>query len=144
MRVIVQRCKNAKCIIDNKVKSEIGEGMMLLVGFTEGDTKETILWMVNKIVNLRIFDDDEGVMNRSILEVKGEALSISQFTLYADCKKGNRPSYLAAMKGPKAVLLYDFFNRVLSEQIPVQTGVFGADMDISFTNHGPVTILLER
>ena len=144
MRIIIQRCKNAKCIINQKVKSEIEEGLVLFVGFTEGDTKETILGMVNKILNLRIFDDDDGVMNRSVLDVKGEILSISQFTLYADCKKGNRPSYLKAMKGPKASLLYDFFNKTLSDYLSVQTGVFGANMDICFTNHGPVTIMLER
>ena len=117
---------------------------MLLVGFTENDNKETILKMVQKIVNLRIFPDSNGVMNLSILDTKGSILSISQFTLYADTTKGNRPSYKRAMSGDKARLLYEYFNKVLSSYVPTKAGVFGAHMEISLTNMGPTTIMLER
>lgn len=144
MRVIVQRCSNAKCNVNNKTISEIDNGLMLLVGFTDSDNKDVIEKMVNKIINLRIFPDKEGVMNLSILDTKGSILSISQFTLYADTSKGNRPSYIKAMKGPKAVLLYEYFNKRLSDFVPTKGGVFGADMEISLTNMGPTTIMLER
>ena len=144
MRVVVQRCKKAKCIVENKTVGKIEKGLLLLVSFTEGDTKDTILWMVNKIINLRIFDDEDGVMNYSIKDVGGSILSISQFTLYADTQKGNRPSYSKAMKGDKAKFLYQYFNKILGEKIEVETGIFGASMEIEFTNMGPVTILLER
>jgi D-tyrosyl-tRNA(Tyr) deacylase len=117
---------------------------MLLVGFTEGDNEETITKMVQKIVNLRIFDDASGIMNLSVLDIKGSILSISQFTLYADTKKGNRPSYINALNGEKAIKLYDLFNEELRKYIKVETGIFGADMDISLINSGPVTIILER
>ena len=144
MRVIVQRCSNAKCNVNNKTISEIDNGLMLLVGFTDSDNKNVIEKMVNKIINLRIFPDKQGVMNLSIKDVKGSILSISQFTLYADTSKGNRPSYIKAMKGPKAVLLYEYFNKRLSDFVPTKGGVFGADMEISLTNMGPTTIMLER
>lgn len=144
MKVLVQRAKNGSCLVDGKTVGYLDEGLVLLVGFTEGDTKETILWMVNKVLNLRIFPDEAGVMNRSLLDFGGAILSISQFTLYADSSKGNRPSYQKAMTGSKAKLLYDYFNQVLKEKIRVETGIFGADMEISFTNVGPTTILLER
>lgn len=144
MRVLVQRCKNANCKVNNKIVSEIDEGLMLLVGFTDSDNKDTIIKMVNKIVNLRIFPDELGVMNLSILDTKGSILSISQFTLYADTSKGNRPSYIKAMKGDKAKLLYEYFNKCLNEYVPCKTGVFGADMEISLINAGPTTIMLER
>lgn len=144
MRVLVQRCKNANCKVNNKIVSEIDEGLMLLVGFTDSDNKETIIKMVKKIVNLRIFPDELGVMNLSILDTKGSILSISQFTLYADTSKGNRPSYIKAMKGDKAKLLYEYFNKSLNEYVPCKTGVFGADMEISLINAGPTTIMLER
>ena len=117
---------------------------MLLVGFTDSDNKDTIIKMVNKIVNLRIFPDNNGVMNLSILDTKGSILSISQFTLYADTTKGNRPSYIKAMSGTKAKLLYEYFNKCLGEYVPVKGGVFGAHMEISLTNMGPTTIILER
>ena len=144
MRVLVQRCSNAKCVVNDKNISEIDNGLMLLVGFTDTDNKDTILWMVNKVINLRIFPDNNGVMNLSILDVKGSILSISQFTLYADTSKGNRPSYIKAMSGEKAKLLYEYFNKVLNDYVPTKSGVFGADMSITLTNMGPTTIMLER
>ena len=144
MRIIVQRCDRAHVEVENKIVGKIEKGLMLLVGFTYNDTEQEIDYLVNKVLNLRIFDDENGVMNKSILEVGGSILSISQFTLYADTKKGNRPSYINAMGGDKSTLLYDEFNRKLSESIHVETGIFGADMKVSITNDGPVTILLER
>ena len=144
MRVVVQRSLEASCKVDGKIIGQISKGLVLLTGFTEGDTMETIEWMARKILNLRIFEDEDGVMNRSILEVGGEILSISQFTLYGDVKKGNRPSYIRALNGEKAEKLYQLWNQKLSESIPVTTGKFGADMKIGLINDGPVTILLER
>lgn len=144
MKVLVQRCSNAKCTVNDKTVSEIDNGLMILVGFTDTDNKDTILWMVNKILNLRIFPDNNGVMNLSVLDTKGSILSISQFTLYADTTKGNRPSYMKAMRGEKAKLLYEYFNKVLSEYVPTKAGIFGADMSITLTNMGPTTIMLER
>lgn len=144
MKVVVQRVKEASCKVDGKITGEIKKGLMLLVGFTDGDNQETILKMIQKIVNLRIFDDDNGIMNLSVLDIKGSILSISQFTLYADTKKGNRPSYVNAMNGDEAIKLYDLFNEELSKIIHVETGKFGADMDISLINSGPVTIIIER
>lgn len=144
MKVVVQRVKKADCKVDGKLTGEIEKGLMLLVGFTEGDNIDTITKMVQKIVNLRIFDDENGIMNLSVLDVKGAILSISQFTLYADTKKGNRPSYINAMRGEEATKLYDLFNDELRKYIHVETGIFGADMDISLINSGPVTIILER
>jgi D-tyrosyl-tRNA(Tyr) deacylase len=144
MRVVVQRSGKAKLKSDGKDYSSIDRGLMLLVGFTEGDGLDEIKWMVNKIVNLRIFDDEEGVMNKSILDVGGEILSVSQFTLYGDCKKGSRPSYIKALNGDKASPLYDKFNEELSRYVKVSTGVYGSDMEINFTNIGPVTIIIEK
>ena len=144
MKVVVQRSGKATLKVDGKKHSEIPNGLMILVGFTEGDSIEEIKWMVNKIINLRIFEDENDVMNKSILDVGGEILSVSQFTLYADCKKGNRPSYIKALGGDKASPLYDLFNEELSKHITVKTGVFGADMQITFTNNGPITIIIEK
>lgn len=144
MRVVVQRSGKAKLKSDGKDYSSIEKGLMVLVGFTEGDGLDEIKWMVNKIVNLRIFDDEEGVMNKSILDFGGEILSVSQFTLYGDCKKGSRPSYIKALNGDKASPLYDKFNEELSRYVKVSTGVFGSDMEINFTNIGPVTIIIEK
>lgn len=144
MRVLVQRCKNGFCSIRGEKIASIDRGLVLLVGFTDGDSKDTIDWMVNKICNLRIFPDSEGVMNLSILDVEEKILSISQFTLYADTKKGNRPSYIKAMNGAKAKLLYDYFNKKLREKVSLATGAFGEDMEIGLVNMGPTTILLER
>lgn len=144
MRVLVQRCKNGFCSIRGEKVASIDKGLVLLVGFTDGDSKDTIDWMVNKICNLRIFPDADSVMNLSILDVEEKILSISQFTLYADTKKGNRPSYIKAMNGAKAKLLYDYFNKKLREKVSLATGVFGEDMEIGLVNMGPTTILLER
>lgn len=145
MKVIVQRAKNAKVEIDNKIVGTIDNGLMLLVGFTHTDTEKEIDYMVNKVQNLRIFDDEEGVMNKSLKDINGEILSVSQFTLYGDTKKGNRPSYINAMNSEEATKLYDLFNEKLRNQnIKVETGVFGANMKVSFTNDGPVTIILEK
>lgn len=143
MRVLIQRSKKSSVSVDNKIISKIESGLVLLVGFTEGDTSEDINYMVKKITNLRIFDDENGIMNKSILEVGGSILSISQFTLYADTKKGNRPSYIKAMKGENAVLLYDEFNQSLNKLVETKTGIFGADMKVSITNDGPITIMID-
>lgn len=143
MRVIVQRSKKSEVLVDNKIVGKIDSGLVLLVGFTHTDTLEDILYMVKKIVNLRIFDDVNHVMNKSILDINGSILSISQFTLYGDTKKGNRPSYINAMKSEDAKKMYDEFNRLLSEHVNVSTGIFQADMDLRISNDGPVTIILE-
>ncbi len=144
MKVVVQRSNEAKVLVDNKVVGQIDKGMMLLVGFTNNDTEKEIDYMVNKIINLRIFDDENGVMNKNILDYGGSILSVSQFTLYADSRKGNRPSYINALKGEEAVKLYDLFNKKLSEKIKVETGIFGAEMKVDFINDGPITIILEK
>lgn len=144
MRIVVQRSREASCVVEDKIIGRISSGLVLLVGFTEGDTKETIEYLVKKVLNLRIFDDENGIMNKSILDVGGEILSISQFTLYGDASKGNRPSYIKALNGEKATKLYDLFNQLLSEKIHVETGKFGAEMQIKLINDGPITILLER
>lgn len=144
MRVVVQRSKKASVSINNKIVGKIDSGLVLLVGFTIGDGEETIDYMVKKILNLRIFDDMDGVMNLSILDKKQSILSISQFTLYADTKKGNRPSYKDALNGQDATILYDKFNEKLSKYVQVEKGIFGADMKVSLINDGPVTIILER
>ena len=144
MRVIVQRVKESSVEVDGKIVGKSNYGYMLLVSFTNGDNEQVIDFMVNKICNLRIMDDEFGVMNKSILDIKGEVLSISQFTLYADTKKGNRPSYINALKGEEAVKLYDLFNQKLSKFVSVETGIFGADMKVSLINDGPVTIILEK
>ena len=145
MRIIVQRCDDAKVDVDNKTVGAVGKGMMLLVGFTEGDNSTNIDYMVDKVINLRIFDDENGVMNRSLLDINGSILSISQFTLYGDASKGRRPSYVKALSGDKASLLYDEFNQKLRDKnVHVETGIFGAEMKVIFTNDGPVTIILEK
>lgn len=144
MRVLVQRSGKASVEVDGKKIGKIDEGLVLLVGFTEGDTIKEIEYLVKKVVNLRIFPDEDGVMNKSILDYGGSILSISQFTLYADTKKGNRPSYIAALRGEESSKLYDLFNEELRKYVSVETGKFGADMIVSITNIGPTTILLER
>ncbi len=143
MRVLVQRSLNSKVTVNNQITGKIEKGLVLLVGFTEGDSKKDIDYLVNKVLNLRIFDDEKGIMNKSVLETDGQILSISQFTLYADTKKGNRPSYIQALSGDKAIKLYNLFNEELSKHIRVETGVFGAEMTVDIQNDGPVTILLE-
>lgn len=144
MRVFVQRCLNSSVLVNNKVVGKIDKGMTILVGFTHNDGIEKINYLVKKIVNLRIFNDENNVMNKSILDTGGSILSVSQFTLYADCKKGNRPSYTNSLDSKNARMLYDLFNKKLSEYVNVQTGVFGADMVVNIVNDGPVSMLLER
>lgn len=143
MRVLVQRSLNSKVTVSGKVTGEIDKGLVLLVGFTEGDSEKEIDYLVNKTLNLRIFDDENGVMNKSLLDVGGSILSISQFTLYAETNKGKRPSYVKALGSEEASKLYDLFNEKLREHVRVETGVFGADMLVSIQNDGPITILLE-
>ena len=144
MKVVVQRVKEASVKVDDKLVGEIKEGYMLLVSFSTIDTLEVIPYMVKKILNLRIMDDDKGIMNRSILDTNGSILSISQFTLYADTSGGNRPSYVKAMKGDDAIKLYTLFNEELRKYIKIETGIFGAEMQVKLINDGPVTIILER
>ena len=144
MKLVVQRVKEASVSVDNKIVGKIDKGFLVLVGFTEGDNEETIDYMINKLVNLRVFDDESGVMNLSIQDIKGSILSISQFTLYGDTKKGNRPSYIKALKGEKSIILYDLFNKKLNSIIKTETGRFGADMKVSLINDGPVTIVMEK
>ena len=144
MRVLVQRSLKSSVKVDNKIVGKIDKGLVLLVGFTHTDTIEDIKFLAKKVVNLRIFDDELGVMNKSISDVGGSILSISQFTLYANSEKGNRPSYIEAMKGDKAIELYNLFNDELrSYDFNVETGIFGATMEVSITNDGPTTIWLE-
>ena len=143
MRAVVQRAQNAQVVVDDRVVGNILFGLVILVGFTEGDGLEQIKKMVHKVLNLRIFPDDNGVMNRSVLDVEGKILSVSQFTLYADTKKGNRPSYIKALNGEEAKKLYDLWNVEPAKEISVETGVFGADMNVTLTNVGPTTIWLE-
>lgn len=144
MKVVVQRSKESSVTIDNKVHGKIDKGLVLLVSFTEGDSSKEIDWMINKILNLRVFDDEYGVMNKNILDVGGSILSISQFTLYGDCSKGNRPSYIKALRGELSEPLYNEFNKKLSEKIRVETGIFGSDMKVNILNDGPVTIIIEK
>jgi len=145
MKVLVQRVLSSSVEVDNKIVGQINKGLMLLVGFTDSDTDKEIDYMVDKIINLRIFDDENGVMNKSLIDVNGSILSISQFTLYADTRKGRRPSYIKALSGDKAILLYNKFNNKLKEEnIKVETGIFGADMKVSLINDGPITIMLEK
>ena len=143
MRLLVQRSNNSKVLVDNNIVGNIDFGLVVFVGFTHNDTIKDIDYLIKKLINLRIFDDENHIMNKSILDVSGSILSISQFTLYADTKKGNRPSYINAMKFQEANKLYDLFNKKLSEYVKVETGIFGSDMSVSITNIGPVTILLE-
>lgn len=144
MRIVAQRVIESSVEVEGKVVGKSGNGLMLLVSFTYGDTEENIDYMVKKVLGLRIFDDDKGIMNRSVLDIGGSILSISQFTLYADTKKGNRPSYINALNGEEATKLYDSFNEKLSQYIKVETGVFGVEMKVSLINDGPVTIILEK
>ena len=141
MRVVIQRTLESSVEVDNKIVGQIKNGLTLLVGFGKNDSSKEINYMVNKIINLRIFNDENNVMNKSLLEVGGEVLSISQFTLYADTSRGRRPSYFNAHSA--ASYLYDEFNEKLKKHVNVETGIFGADMKVSLINDGPVTIILE-
>ena len=146
MKVIVQRVKEASCRVDGNIHSEIGKGFCLFVSFKEGDDASVIPWMAKKVANLRIFEDDEGKMNRSLKDVGGSVLSISQFTLEASTKKGNRPSFTSALDPQTANALYETFNQTLKDthSLNVQTGAFKQHMDIALINDGPVTIPIER
>lgn len=145
MRVLVQRSLESSVLVDDKIVGRIDNGLVLLVGFTHGDSKKEIDYMVDKVINLRIFDDENGVMNKSLMDVHGSILSISQFTLYGNAKKGRRPSYVDALGGEDASKLYDEFNNeLLKHNIKVETGIFGADMVVNITNDGPVTLLLTK
>ena len=144
MKLLIQRSKKSKVLVDNKIVGEIEKGLVVLVGFTHKDTIGDIKRLTKKLVNLRIFDDDNHIMNKSILDVKGQILSISQFTLYADCKKGNRPSYINSMKANEAKKLYELFNEEIKKyNIHLETGIFQSDMLVEISNDGPVTIILE-
>lgn len=144
MKVVVQRAGTSSVMVNLKCVGKIDSGLVLLVAFKETDTIDTINYMVKKIVNLRIFPDEAGIMNKSILDYGGSILSISQFTLYGDTTKGNRPSYIMAAKAEISKPLYDKFNELLEEYVVVETGIFGADMEVNITNIGPTTILLEK
>ena len=143
MKVVVQRSKKSSVSVSEKIVNEIDNGMVLLVSFTKGDTIDNILKMTKKIANLRIFDDEEGVMNKSILDVGGEILSISQFTLYGDTTKGNRPSYMKALNGEEAIKLYKTFNEEMNKYVVTKPGIFGAEMMVNISNDGPVTLIME-
>lgn len=144
MKVVVQRVLEASCTVNNQITGKIKEGFMLLVGFNTNDNEQNVYEMVQKVLHLRIMDDENGIMNKSILDTKDSILSISQFTLYADTKKGNRPSYINAMNGNDAIKLYQLFNEELRKSVIVEEGIFGENMQISLINNGPVTIILER
>ncbi|WP_044339544.1 D-aminoacyl-tRNA deacylase [Rossellomorea aquimaris] len=144
MRVVLQRSKEASVTVDGEVKGAIRSGAVLLVGITHDDTEEDARYVAEKVVNLRIFEDEEGKMNHSLLDIEGEILSISQFTLYGDCRKGRRPNFMSAAKPDLAESVYDYFNEALKEKgVKVETGVFGAMMDVNLTNDGPVTLIIE-
>ena len=145
MRAVIQRVKYASVTIDGVLKSKIGQGYLVLLGCENADTQEDIDWLSRKIAGLRVFDDENGVMNRSVMDVDGEVLVVSQFTLWASYKKGNRPSYLRAGSHEITVPLYEGFVKAMSEALgkPVQTGEFGADMKVELLNDGPVTICMD-
>ncbi len=144
MRIVVQRVSEAKVAVENEIVGQIGMGFMCLVGFNHEDNQEVVDKLVNKLVNLRIFEDDDEKLNLSLKDVGGGVLSISQFTLYGDCRKGRRPSFIDAARPEKANPLYEYFNdKLRTLGIVVQTGVFGAMMDVSLTNSGPTTIILD-
>ena len=145
MRTVIQRVKHASVTIDGKTKSWINNGLLVLIGVEEADNDEDITWLSHKIANIRIFDDENGVMNKSVIETKGDILIISQFTLFASTKKGNRPSYIRAGKHEITIPLYEKFIKEVEKEIgkPVGTGEFGADMKVDLLNDGPVTIVID-
>ena len=144
MRVVVQRSKKASVSVDNKIVGKINEGLTVFVAFTLGDSIKDINYLADKVINLRIFDDENHVMNKSLLDVNGSILSVSQFTLYANARKGRRPSYDKALNGSEAIKLYELWNQTLKDKgIDVATGIFQADMLVSIENDGPVTIIIE-
>lgn len=145
MKILIQRVAHAKVEVDNKIVGMIGEGVLVFVGITHSDTLAQATWLANKLVSLRIFEDAEGKMNQSLIDRKGSALIISQFTLYADCSDGRRPSFTQAAPPEIAKSLYEQFVKEVNQRgIPVETGVFGAEMKVSLLNDGPVTLLIER
>ncbi|MBP3789352.1 MAG: D-tyrosyl-tRNA(Tyr) deacylase [Prevotella sp.] len=145
MRIVIQRVSEASVKIDGHIHGQIGKGYLILMGVCDDDTEEDADWLVKKVTALRVFDDEQGVMNRSIMDVGGDCLVVSQFTLFASYKKGNRPSWFKAARHEISVPLYDYFCRRLSQEMqrPVQTGEFGADMKVSLVNDGPVTICMD-
>ena len=144
MKVVIQRSKNSKVTINNKLNGKIEKGFVLLSGFTDGDDEKIVDKMIDKILNLRIFDDENGKMNLSLLDVNGSILNISQFTLYADCTHGRRPSFISAMNHENASKLYDYMNnRFKNLNVKIETGIFGEDMKLEIYNDGPVTIVLD-
>ena len=144
MRLVVQRVSEASVEIEGKINGQIKQGFMVLVGITNDDNEEIVDKMVNKLINLRIFEDENEKLNLSLMDIKGEILSISQFTLYANCKKGRRPSFIDAAKPDVSSPLYDYFNKMLEKKgVKVERGVFGAMMEVSLINDGPVTIILD-
>ena len=145
MKIVIQRVSQASVQVDNKIVSAINHGLLILLGITEDDTKEDIEWLCKKIVNLRIFNDDDGIMNWSLKDIEGEVLVISQFTLMANTKKGNRPSYIKAAKPEIAIPIYQDFIETLKQTLgkKVGTGIFGADMKVTLLNDGPVTIIID-
>ena len=145
MRIVIQRVSHASVTIDGVCKSAIKEGFMILVGIEEADNQEDAEWLCKKVINLRVFDDENGVMNKSILDIDGNILVISQFTLHASYKKGNRPSYIHAAKPETAIPLYEYFCQILSEGLgkEIGTGKFGSDMKVELLNNGPVTICMD-
>ena len=143
MKIIIQRVKKAQVSIEGQVYGQIQQGLLLLVGVGPEDQKEDLDYAVRKLVNMRIFSDTEGKMNLSVKDIQGEMLSISQFTLFADTKKGNRPAFTGAAKPDVAEDFYQDFNRELAKEVPVKTGIFGADMQVELVNDGPVTIILD-
>lgn len=144
MRVVLQRSKYSKVTIDGKINGEINKGLVILVGFTNGDDEKIVDKMIDKIINLRIFEDENGLMNKSLIDENGEILNISQFTLYANTKKGRRPSFTQALNPDEAKKLYDYMNNALKEKgVKTETGIFGADMKVLIYNDGPVTIVID-
>jgi D-tyrosyl-tRNA(Tyr) deacylase len=144
MKIVLQRVSSASVKVDGEIVGSINHGMLLLIGFSSSDTEESLLPTIEKIVRLRIFSDEEGKMNKSVLDVNGSALLVSQFTLYADTKKGNRPSFIEAARPEQAIPLYEFFIAEIKKRISkVETGIFGADMKVELVNDGQVTIVFE-
>ena len=145
MRVVIQRVTEASVMVDGNITGSIKYGLLVLQGIEDNDTAEDVIWLSNKICNLRIFNDEEGVMNKSLQQVGGDVLLVSQFTLFASTKKGNRPSYIKASKPPIAIPLYEAMIQQLQKDLgkPIQTGIFGADMKVSLLNDGPVTIIID-
>ena len=144
MKVVIQRVSEASVQVDNKIAGEIGKGLMLLIGVDEADENLDADWLVKKILDVRVFSDDEGKMNHSIKDINGEILCISQFTLISDYKKGNRPSYIKAARPDKAIPLFEYFKEELKKSgLKIESGIFGADMKVSLINDGPVTLVFD-